>query len=148
MVQFECPMVIHPLVPFTFGFTGGCPFSLHARKLHVACQKSGNSYCKNRFRGLHMVQFECPRVINPLVLFTFGVQCGVPISLYAGKGKCCMWLVNEVEIHFAKISCEDSKWSNLNAPRSYTPLGLIHFWGLLMWGAISTTCRKREMMQK
>ena len=57
-----------------------------------------------------MVQFECPRVIYPLVSFTFGVHCGVSISLYAGKGKCCMWPVNKVEIHLAKIGFMDCKF--------------------------------------
>ena len=47
---------------------------------------------------LQMAQFECPRVIYPLVSLTFGVHCGVPFSLDAGKGKCCMWLVYKVEI--------------------------------------------------
>ena len=32
-----------------------------------------------------------------------------------------MWPVNKGEIHFAKIGFVDSKWSNLNAPGSYTP---------------------------
>ena len=41
-----------------------------------------------------MIQFECPRVIYPLVSFTFGVHCGESISLYAGKGNCCIWPVN------------------------------------------------------
>ena len=68
-----------------------------------------------------MIQFECPRVIYPLVLFTFGVHCGVPFSQYAGKGKCCMWPVNKVEIPVSKIGFVDSKRSNLNAPGSYTP---------------------------
>ena len=66
-----------------------------------------------------MVQFECPRVIYPLVLFTFGVHCEVSISLYAGKGKCCMWPVTKVKIHFAKIGYLDCKWSNLNASVIY-----------------------------
>ena len=69
---------------------------------------------------MQMVQFERPRVIYPLVLFTFRVHCGVSISLHAGKGKCCIWPVNKVEIHFAKIGFVDCKWSNSNAPGSYT----------------------------
>ena len=68
-----------------------------------------------------MIQFECPRVIYLLVLFSFGVHCGVSISLYAGEGNCCIWPVNEVEIHFAKMGFVDCKWSNSNAPGSYTP---------------------------
>ena len=79
---------------------------------------TNRSICK--FRGLQMVQFECTRVIHPLVSFTFGVHCGVPFSLNAGKGKCCMRLVDKVENHFAKIGFVDCKWSNLNAPGSYT----------------------------
>ena len=54
---------------------------------------------KYGFLRLQMVQFECPRVIHPLVSVTFGVHCRLPFSLHAGKGKCCMWLVNKVEIH-------------------------------------------------
>ena len=68
-----------------------------------------------------MVQFEYLRVIHPLVSLNFGVHWGVSLSLHAGKGKCCMWAVNKVEIHFAKIGFMDCKWSNLNAPGSYTP---------------------------
>ena len=68
-----------------------------------------------------MVHFECANVIHPLVSFTFVLHCGVSISLYAGKGKCCMWPVNKVEIHIAKIGFMDCKWPNLNAPGSYTP---------------------------
>ena len=68
-----------------------------------------------------MVQFECPGVINPFVSFTFGFHCGVPFSLDAGNGKCCMWLVNKVDIHFEKVYFVDCKRSNWNAPGSYTP---------------------------
>ena len=68
-----------------------------------------------------MIQFERPRVISPLVSFTFGVHRGVPFSLDEGKGKYCMWLVNKVEIHFAKIGFVECKWFNLNAQGSYTP---------------------------
>ena len=59
--------------------------------------------------------------MHPLVSFTFGVPCGVPFSLDAGKGKCCMWHVNKVEIYLSKIGFVNSKWSNLNVPGSYTP---------------------------
>ena len=58
---------------------------------------------KNGILRLQMIQFECPRIIHPFVSSTFGVHCGVPFSLYAGKEKCCMWLVKKVEIHFAKM---------------------------------------------
>ena len=67
-----------------------------------------------------MVQFKCPRVIHPLISFTFGVHCGLPFSLHAGKGTCCMWLVKKVENHFAKMGFVDSKWSNQNASGSQT----------------------------
>ena len=62
--------------------------------LHVAFEWSGNPFCKNRFRSLQMIQFECPRVNRPLVLFIFGVHLWVSISQDAGKGKCCMSPVN------------------------------------------------------
>ena len=67
-----------------------------------------------------MVQFECPRVIYPLVPFNIGVHSGVSISLYVGKGNSCIWPVNKLEIHFAKMGFVDCKCSNLNAPGSYT----------------------------
>ena len=43
------------------------------------------------------------------------------LSLYAGKKKCCISRVKNVEIHFAKIGSVDFKCSNLNAPGSYNP---------------------------
>ena len=64
---------------------------------------------KNRFCGLQMIQFECPRVNHPLVLFTFGMHSGESISQYAGNGKCCIWPVNKVEIHIAKTGFVDCK---------------------------------------
>ena len=54
------------------------------------------------FHGLQVVPFECP-----IVSFSLEVYCGMPFYLYAGKGKCCMWLVKKVEIHFAKIGFLD-----------------------------------------
>ena len=88
-----------------------------------------------------MVQFECPRVRNPLVSFTFGVHCGVSISQYAGKGRCCMWPVNKVEIHIAKTGFVDCKWSNLNA------LGSINPWCYSLLGYIEG-CPFHSMQEK
>ena len=51
----------------------------------------------------------------------FGSSVGCPFPLHAGKGKCCMWPVNKVEIHFAKIGFLYSKWCNLNASGSSPP---------------------------
>ena len=56
----------------------------------------------------------------PLGVIHFGVYGGVPFSQHAGKGKCSMWPVKKVEIYFSEIGFVDSKWSNLNAPGSYT----------------------------
>ena len=56
--------------------------------LHVHNNKSGNLFCKNIFCGLQVVQFECPRVIHPLLSFNFGVHCVVPFPVHAVKGKC------------------------------------------------------------
>ena len=64
-------------------------------------------FAKVGFVDMQMVQYECPRVIHPLVSFTFEVRFGVPFSLDAGKWNCCMWLVKKVEIHFAKIGFID-----------------------------------------
>ena len=125
MVQFECPMVIHPLVSFTFGVHCGASLSLHARKgkccMWLVNKVDTYSACKNRFCRLQMVQFECPKVMHPLMSSPFGVHCGVPFSLHIGKGKSCIRPVKKLEIHFAKIGFVDCKWSNLNAPGSYTP---------------------------
>ena len=40
----------------------------------------------NKFCGLKMVQFECARVINPLVSFTFRFNCGCPFPCMQEKG--------------------------------------------------------------
>ena len=62
-----------------------------------------------------------PQGHSPLDLIHIWDPLWVPFSLHAGKGKCCMWLVEKVEIHFAKMGFVDCKWSNLNVPGSYTP---------------------------
>ena len=83
-----------------------------------------------------MIQFECPRVIYPLLLFNIGVHCGVSISLYAGKGNCCIWTVNKVEIHFAKIRLWTAN-GPIWLPQGHTPLGVTHFLGPLWWMPVS-----------
>ena len=50
-----------------------------------------------------MVQLECLRPMQPLVLFTFGDHCRVPFPPNAEKREMLhvassMWLVNKVEI--------------------------------------------------
>ena len=105
------------------GSTVVCPF--------LSMQEKGNAAC-----GLLI---KCKFVLQKLVSWTangpirmpqgyillgvthFWGPLWVPLSLHAGKGKCCMWPVNKVEIHFAKIGFVDCKWSNSNAPGSYTP---------------------------
>ena len=57
-------------------------------------------------------------LIYPSKAFTFGVHCGVPSSLHAGKMKCCMCLLNNMQIYFSIIGFIDSNWSNLNTPGS------------------------------
>ena len=66
---------------------------VHAGKglLHVACEWSGNLFCKNGFLGLQMVQFECPRVLHPLPPFTFGVHYGLSFFLHAVEGDTPQW---------------------------------------------------------
>ena len=86
-------------------------------------KKSGNSFCKNSFCGLQMVQFECPRVIHPLLLVTSEVHYGVPFFLDAGKGKSCMWLVNNVEIYFAK-RCFLAQNGPIRIPKGHIPFGI------------------------
>ena len=60
-----------------------CPFHWMQEKGNAACglKKSVNLFFKKRFHGLQMVQFECPRVIHPLVSFSSKVICGLPFSL-------------------------------------------------------------------
>ena len=64
-----------------------------------------------------MVQFECPMIIYPLLALTFGV----PLSSAWRKMETACGMLKKVEILFAKIVFVDCKWSNLNAPGSYTP---------------------------
>ena len=53
-------------------------------------------------------------------LLLFILEC--PFPLHAGKWRCCMWHVKNVEIHFAKIGFVDCKWPNLNAPGCHSLL--------------------------
>ena len=62
----------------------------------------------------------CNKLVTKALLGST-VRDAVPFSLKAGKRKCCTWLVNKVEIDFAKIGFVNCKWSNLNASGSYTP---------------------------
>ena len=50
-----------------------------------------------------MVQFECPSLALGVIHFWDPLWDAMPFSLDAGKGKCCMWLVNKVEISFEKV---------------------------------------------
>ena len=106
MVKFECPTEV---VQYTTSShsplesTIWCPFPCIAGKGNAAggfVIKWNFILQKYRFQGLQMVLFEWLSVIRPLVSFTFEVHCGVPFSLHAGKGKCCIWLVNKLEISF------------------------------------------------
>ena len=54
-------------------------------------------------------------------------------SLHAEKGKCCMWLVNKVEIYFSIMGFLDSKWSNLNTPGPFTSSKLSLVVSLVGW---------------
>ena len=88
----------------------------HIRHWDTFLQGSEGTYCVSvlpRPPGI-----SC--FITRLGVTHFWVHCGVPFSLDVGKGKCCMWPVNKVEIHFAKIGFVDCKWPNLNAPGSST----------------------------
>ena len=86
--------------------------------------------------GSLVIQLECHRDINPSVTFTSGDHCGVPFSMHTGKGKCCMWLFNKVEIYFPKKGFIDSKMSNLIAPGSNT------HWCRPLYDALFCACRK------
>ena len=96
-----------------------------------------------------MIQFKCPRVIHPLVLSNFGVYSGVRSAhlrggCILGKVKkicpdnyknpssipqiwcvlfsaCRIGLLIRWKFILRKIGFMDYKWSNLNAPGSYTP---------------------------
>ena len=126
--------------------TEGCPFLWMQEKRKAACGLliKWKSIMQNGFLGLQKIQFECPRVIHTLVPFSFGVHWGVPFSLDAGKGKCCMWPVNKVKINL-EIWVSWTANGPIRMPQGHTPLGVIHFWGPL-WGALSSACRKRKML--
>ena len=125
MVKFECPRVIQPLLSLTFRVLYGLSFPFQQEKGNAACglllKGKFNLPKMGWFCGLQVALLEGPWVIHPLVSLTFGVHCSVSLSLHAGKGKCCMWLGNKMEIHFAKMCYIDCIWSNLNALESHTP---------------------------
>ena len=82
---------------------------------------------------------------TPFGLIHFWGQCGVPFSLYSGKGKCCMWLINKVEIDFARAGFVDCKWSNLNAPGlyllwSHSPAGVYNGVAFLLYAGKWKSC--------
>ena len=125
-----------PLVHFTVGIHCGVPFSLHAGKgIYAACNllKKWKFIFQKKYSWLQMVLFENPRVIHPLVPFTFGVHFGVPFSLHAEKGKSCMWPVKKVEIYISKIGLVDCKWSYFKTPVSYTPWSHSLLGSILGW---------------
>ena len=62
-----------------------------------------------------------PQDHTPLVPITYGVHSGVPFSMHAGKGKCCMWSIKKVKIYFSKIGPLHLK---SYTPWSHSPLGL------------------------
>ena len=76
--------------------------------LQMACKKSEINLAKIGFLDSKWFNLNAAGSCTPLTSFTFGAHYGVPFSLHAGKGKCCMWIVNKVEILFAKIGCLDS----------------------------------------
>ena len=76
----------------------------------------GNIFCKNRFCGLQMVQFEWPQVIHPLVSYTFGVNSELPFHWMQEKEKAACGLLEKCKF----IGFLDCKCSDLNAPGSYT----------------------------
>ena len=67
------------------------------------------------------LDLNAPVSYTPWCHSLLGSITKVPFFQHAGKGKCCMWIVNKMEIYFAKIGFIDCKWSNLNRPSSYTP---------------------------
>ena len=44
-----------------------------------------------------------------LAVVQFWVHLWASLSLHAGKGKCCIWLMDKVEIFLAKVSFVDCK---------------------------------------
>ena len=48
--------------------------------------------------NIHLFEFLTAH-IRPLFV---GVHCGMSFFLDAGNGKCCMWIVDNVEIYFTK----------------------------------------------
>ena len=79
--------VIHPFVLFSLEVHYGMLFSLHAGKGKYCMwpfKKRGNLFFNIKFCGLQMVQFECSRVMRPLLSFTFGSHLGAPFFLHSG----------------------------------------------------------------
>ena len=61
---------------------------------------------------------NAPGSYTPCCHSLLGSIVGCPFLCMQENG-CCMWLLNKVETHFAKVGFVDCKWSNLNAPGSY-----------------------------
>ena len=74
-----------------------------------------------------MVQFECHRV-TPLVTLSQVVNCRAFIPFSAcGKGKWCMWLVNNMEIYFFKNMIHGLQMVQFECHRVTHPLVTVSF---------------------
>ena len=95
----------------------GCMTLGHSNLTNCSPQ---NLFFKNRFHGFHIFQFDYVRVMHPLHHSLLECTAGCPFLCMQKKGNAaCGWI--KIEIHFSISGLMDCKWSNLNAPGSYTP---------------------------
>ena len=147
MIQFECPRVIHPSVPFTFGVYCGVSISQYAgngkccmwpvNKLEIQFAKIGFVDCK-------WSNSNAQGSITPCCYSLLGYIEECPFHKMQEKGSAASGLL----IKWKFILQKQVSWTAKNPiwmPQGHTPLGVSHFLGTL-WGVHFTVCRKREML--
>ena len=105
------------------------PFSNSCQPLVKTNRRNNLLLCFLATNNLSYIDFLNLNVpgsfIHPFCHSFFRFHCRVPFSLHTGNGKCCMWLVDKVEILRAKIDVLDCKWPNMNDPGSYILFDII-----------------------
>ena len=96
-VPHECPWVIFPLASCTFGVHWRVSFSLHAGKGNCCMwlvSKGEIYFSEIGFVDSKWSNFNVQVSYSSLCYLLF-VPLMVSFPLNAGKGNCCMWLVNK-----------------------------------------------------
>ena len=109
--------------------------------------KSGKLIKEKKFCGLEMIPFKFARVMHFTPWSLNRVNCGVPFSFHAGKGKCCNWLLKKRKFICGKyvlLTANGLIWTPQG--HTYTPFGAICLWGIIE-SALSLHPEKRDTPQ-